>query len=163
MKTNKDNNYSFAHVLQRYEERYGYSITRSEYDNLCTEVGKMIGNNENIIKKDTNKQYTLKFPYNNRMLMLSYDIESNKITTFLRIKDESKIVIIGLNIPYNLKQKLYELSQKKYVRNVYGLPDLTMTSPVPVGTSVEVYNHIYPSWIGTDIGCGIDLYEIRYV
>jgi len=39
---------------------------------------------------------------------------------------------------------LYDLSKKPHVNHVYGLPDLTMNTPCPVGTSVEVYKHIYP-------------------
>ena len=48
-----------------------------------------------------------------------------------------------------------------YVKKVYGLPDLCFASPIPVGSSIEVFDRIYPAWIGGDIGCGIALYEIK--
>lgn len=60
----------------------------------------------------------------------------------------------------SVMKTVYKILNNKYVRMIYVLPDLTSASPVPVGTSVEVCDHIYPKWIGTDIGCGITLFEI---
>ena len=36
-----------------------------------------------------------------------------------------------------------------------------MASPCPIGTSAEVDGHVYCTWIGDDIGCGVALYRLE--
>jgi RNA-splicing ligase RtcB len=57
-------------------------------------------------------------------------------------------------------EKVHALTRRPYVRTVFALPDLTVADPCPVGTSVEVFRHIYPTWIGDDIGCGVALFKL---
>lgn len=71
------------------------------------------------------------------------------------------IKIVGPHLSTTEAQKaLNILARNKDVISVLALPDLSLSMPCPVGTSVMVRNRIYPSWIGTDIGCGISMFEL---
>lgn len=55
-------------------------------------------------------------------------------------------------------QQLENISGLEYVENVIGLPDLH-SGKVPVGTTIQTKNAIYPFFIGNDIGCGMALFD----
>ena len=55
-------------------------------------------------------------------------------------------------------QQLENISGLEYVKNVIGLPDLH-SGKVPVGTTIQTKNAIYPFFIGNDIGCGMALFD----
>eukprot|EP00698_Gefionella_okellyi_P006342 TRINITY_DN15711_c0_g1_i1.p1 TRINITY_DN15711_c0_g1~~TRINITY_DN15711_c0_g1_i1.p1 ORF type:complete len:377 (+),score=74.04 TRINITY_DN15711_c0_g1_i1:37-1167(+) len=74
----------------------------------------------------------------------------------------TKVTIIGHQYSDQTVQgKLYELAKMPHVKHVYGMPDLHMASPCPIGTSTEVDGHVYTRWIGDDIGCGVLLVKLR--
>lgn len=155
-------NYSKQHSTDRFEERYGYGLSSSDYDKLVKDVRTMIANNQNIESKtkiENGWSYVLKFNFNGIDVMPTFETERDTITTFLPLNN--KVTVVGYDNESSAVEKLYELSKQPYVRHVYGLPDLTYNNPCPVGTSAEVYNHIIPAWIGTDIGCGVVLFELE--
>lgn len=76
--------------------------------------------------------------------------------------DGAKVVIVGDRFSqHDAHDKLYQLSRMPHVQKVFGMPDLHMALPCPVGTSVHVTNHIYPKLIGDDIGCGVSFFRLR--
>lgn len=56
---------------------------------------------------------------------------------------------------------LEKIGKYEGVVDILALPDLSEAIPCPVGTSIRTIGKIYPSWIGTDIGCGISLFKIN--
>ena len=156
--------YSFQHTAQRFMERYGDDLSEQEYDDLVKIAKEKIEIGEYSDKKKIEKglQYVINIPWKTYILKVTFETERNTITTLLY--PEGKVCQIGdfynsyeqeaLNITFGL-------SRSNYVRRVFVLPDLTSATPCPVGTSVEVYKHIYPKWIGTDIGCGVSLFKLK--
>jgi release factor H-coupled RctB family protein len=161
----RDTAYSLAHSQQRFEERYFRRLPADEYHQLCACVEEKLQRQEDIVsveKVGPHLVYVLKLEWRGNPIQPVYDTSRHTITTFLPLAS-SKVTLVGLFHPGEqaAQSKLYELSRKPFVRHVYGLPDLTLCSPCPVGSSVEVYRHIYPKWIGGDIGCGVLLLQLE--
>lgn len=55
-------------------------------------------------------------------------------------------------------QQLEKISHFDYVENIVGLPDLH-SGKVPVGTTIQTKDAVYPFFIGNDIGCGMALFD----
>lgn len=75
---------------------------------------------------------------------------------------ECEIRVIGQEFSQpHVVSSLSRFAQMPGVVSVLALPDLSAAVPCPVGTSVTVSGRLYPSWIGTDIGCGISLLKLK--
>jgi len=160
----RDITYSLTHSLQRFEERYCKTLSVEQYHILVDLVRKLIKEKRFIsVKKltNTNLQYVVNLEFENIDVIATYETERNTITTFLPNKTEKITLITTGTDDQSTINMLYDLSRLPYVKHVYGLPDLTFTTPCSVGTSVEVYKHSYFKWIGTDIGCGVTLFLLR--
>lgn len=163
---NRDSEYSITHSLQRFEERYCRTLSIAEYKDLVLQVRELIQQNRNITSRKvlspTNTQYVVELEFAGIDVISTYETERNTITTFLPNKDNKvTIVTTGTDNDSSTINVLYDLSKKPYVSHVYGLPDLTFNTPVPVGSSIEVYKHTYAKWIGDDVGCGVVLFLLR--
>lgn len=118
--------------------------------------------NGNILTKDN--VHNLQ---NNQTLLISktYNIEGIKksiIDIDVSNVNKAPIKIIGEEFSSLEAIKVLDiLSTKEGVIDILALPDLSLTTPCPVGTSIRVRGIIYPSWIGTDIGCGITLFKLK--
>lgn len=165
-KPDKNILYSLEHSLQRFEERYCSLIQPDDYHKLVTIVREMVNEYKNVVsvEKGSSGQdiYVLQFTFQGQTVKPTFDTARDTITTFLPLEKE-RVTLVGLSYTddQSAKNKLYELAKKPFVRHVYGLPDLTFNTPCPVGTSVEVFKHIYPKWIGGDIGCGVLLIQLH--
>lgn len=162
----RDGEYSIAHSLQRFEERYCRTLTLNEYKELTKTVRNLIATKTSIsdVKElsPKNTQYVVSLEFAGIEVIATYETARDTITTFLPNKQEKvTLVTTGADNDAATVNVLYELARRPYVSHVYGLPDLTFNTPCPVGTSVEVYKHIYPPWIGDDIGCGVVLFKLR--
>lgn len=101
---------------------------------------------------------------NDQTLLVSKDFNLNglKKSTIEKNKPKANIQIIGEEFcSQEAINQLDILARKEGVINVLALPDLSLTTPCPVGTSVTTKDIIYPSWIGNDIGCGVTLFKIK--
>ncbi|KAH9259086.1 hypothetical protein BASA81_002706 [Batrachochytrium salamandrivorans] len=75
---------------------------------------------------------------------------------------ECEIRVIGQEFSQpQVVSSLSRFAQMPGVVSVLALPDLSAAVPCPVGTSVTVNGRLYPSWIGTDIGCGVSLLKFK--
>lgn len=56
--------------------------------------------------------------------------------------------------------QLYATARLEGIERVVGLPDLHAGNGIAVGAAFWSHNHIYPHLVGSDIGCGMALWEI---
>lgn len=83
----RDTNYSVAHSIQRFEERYHKKLTISEYKDLVKIVRLSILSNNGITSKKqvskNNIQYVINIKYKGTDIIATYETERDTITTFL--------------------------------------------------------------------------------
>lgn len=61
----------------------------------------------------------------------------------------------------NALDQLKKTAQLPGVIDAVGMPDLHPGKDAPVGAVFATRNHIYPHLVGTDIGCGIALWQLK--
>lgn len=137
----RDFKYSVIHSLQRFEERYCKTLTVDQYKILVKLVRDAIKENTFVtaVKKisDSNTQYVVNLEFQDINVIATYETERNTITTFLPNQREKITLVTTGSDDQSIINMLYDLSRLPYVSHVYGLPDLTFTTPCPVGTSVS--------------------------
>lgn len=86
MKTIKDKKYSFNHFKERLKERYSLSVTKKEYEYLCSKVKtyKQYINIE-IQKHDIQKVYDIIFK--GKTIRIVFSESRQLITTVLPIRE----------------------------------------------------------------------------
>jgi hypothetical protein len=80
MKTVKNRAYSFEHMKQRLQERYGLSITQEEYDTICKNTKIVNGVLEIMGEK---KQKICKIQFKGKLETIVYSLGCDYITTVL--------------------------------------------------------------------------------
>lgn len=89
-KTTKDNDYSYAHSVQRFNERYGKDLTLKDYQDWCKSAKQLINgcsvNDMTIISKQIVNQKNTSYVIHYKLsydLYFVYETERDTITTFL--------------------------------------------------------------------------------
>jgi release factor H-coupled RctB family protein len=103
--------------------------------------------NISLIKNDTNIVFTKGADY--------------KCTTKILNKDVPiKIIAENTYISSDAIKQLTKASQTMNdIVYSFGMPDLDVGSPCPIGSVIFTKNIIHPSLIGSDIGCGMALFQ----
>jgi len=82
MKTVKDKEYSFNHTKERLSERYNLSLSKKEYETLCSLISK-----KTLLVKENDIQEIHLILWKNKRIKAVYNQEKQCITTVLPGED----------------------------------------------------------------------------